>query len=95
MPPKKLETLKCDLAHHEQLAAHWSWLAKRDCGLPTRFQRIGNANYHAKQALDIQAEINGWDTWNVTKHNAHHHDTMEKEKISEELPPPPPVIILP
>jgi hypothetical protein len=61
MSPKKLETLKCDLAHHEQLAAHWLWLAKRDCGLPTRFQRIGNANHHAKQALDIQAEINGWD----------------------------------
>ena len=58
---KSKEQLELDLAHHEELADHWTWLAKRHgLDLPTMSKRIGRANHHAKLALEIQAEINNW-----------------------------------
>jgi hypothetical protein len=45
---------------HMQLTEHWTFLAKIADSHLKMIERIGEANKHAKLALDIQAEINNW-----------------------------------
>ena len=52
---KKLENLKLDLAHHEQFAADWHWLAQR--GGEKRLARLASAKHHEKLARELREEI--------------------------------------
>ena len=52
---KKLEDLKLDLAHHEQFAADWFYLAQREG--ERRLARLASAKHHEKLARELREEI--------------------------------------
>ena len=58
-----INQLKTELAVNEALAQQWTSLAKsaeKRNDTSTMLRRLGEANKFAKAALDIRAEINGW-----------------------------------
>ena len=50
------------LAHHQLQASRWTATAQRTAGINTtwHFRALRQANWHALQAIDLQAELNGW-----------------------------------
>ena len=57
---KNKANLESNRNFHMQLAEHWTFLAKIADSNLKMVERIGEANKHAKLALDFQAQINNW-----------------------------------
>jgi hypothetical protein len=48
------------IAWREERSAFWTAFAKQTKRLTTQLQRLAFANEHAKKALNLNAELNGW-----------------------------------
>ena len=48
------------IAWREERSAFWTAFAKQTKKPSLQLQRLANANEHAKQALDLHAELNNW-----------------------------------
>ena len=58
----KMNKIKRKLAHHQRQARKWTDTAQRLDGVDTKWltKAIRQANWHALQVTNLQAQLNGW-----------------------------------